>query len=219
MRYGEIWPRYAGYWNKMVINPSAASTFNAEAKFAFANKVIYQRISDGTQSKVPWEMLACLHRRESDSNFATYLGNGQSLAMKTTEVPAEQGPFCAESVLATYTHLHWNNPFLNPAPYADMLDAFVKGGISAVAHEGWDDISDWRVEKMLYYMLMFNGAGSEAWGHPSSYVWGLTNIQLPGKWIKDHVWSNTVTDPQPGCAPLLKTIASLDSTITFIRES
>jgi lysozyme family protein len=173
----------------MTINPPRQAEFTAEAQAALIHKSAYQEIEAATG--VPWAMIACIHRREGNANFATYLGNGQSLSRVTTEVPAGRGPFMS----------------------------FLDGAKDAIKIEGWGSIQDWRLEKQLYYMLLFNGVGSEAWGHPSSYIWGATNIQQPGKWIRDHVWSSTFMDPQPGCAPLLATIAKLDSSVIFARES
>jgi lysozyme family protein len=191
VRYADIWPRYAKYWDAMTINPSREKEFNNDAQFAVTHKLFYTEIEDATG--VPWEMIAVIHRREGNANFSTYLGNGQPLIEKTTIVPIGRGPFLGS-------------------------EAFIDGGIDAVKVEGWGSILDWRVEKQLYYCLLFNGVGSEAWGHPSSYIWGGTNIQQPGKWIRDHVWSSTVMDIQPGCAPLLASIAKLDSSVTFTRE-
>jgi lysozyme family protein len=192
MRYSDIWPRYAKYWDAMTINGARVQAFTDEAQFAINNKVTYQVLESKT--RVPWQMLACIHRRESDANFKTYLGNGQTLTIRTTEVPVGRGPFSGPN-------------------------AFIDGGVDAINVEGWGSITDWRLEKQLYYMLLFNGVGSEAWGHPSSYIWGGTNIQQPGKWIRDHIWSSTVMDPQPGCAALLQMIAKLDPTVTFTRET
>jgi lysozyme family protein len=192
MRYSNIWPRYAKYWDAMTIDAGRVQEFTDEAQFAIKNKVTYAVLESKT--RVPWQMLACIHRRESDANFNTYLGNGQSLNAKTTEVPIGRGPFTGPN-------------------------AFVDGAVDAITIEGWGSISDWRLEKQLYYMLLFNGVGSENWGHPSSYIWGGTNIQQPGKWIRDHVWSSTVMDPQSGCAPLLWMIGKLDPSVTFTRET
>ena len=192
MRYSEIWPRYAKWWDQMKINDDRVAGFKDEALFACNHKLFYQDVERATG--VPWAMIAVIHRRESDANFGTYLGNGQPLSQRTTEVPAGRGPF------------------LGP-------DAFVDGAKDAIAVEGWGAITDWRLEKQLYYCLLFNGIGSESWGHPSSYIWGGTNIQQPGKWIRDHVWSSTVMDPQPGCAPLLLSISQLDSSVLLTRET
>ena len=192
MRYSAIWPRYAKYWDGMKINPSREAEFKADAEYAINHKLLYQEAEKACG--LPWAMIAVIHRREGNANFGTYLGNGQSLEMVTTIEPRGRGPF--------------------PGP-----NGFINGCVDAVKVEGWGSVIDWRLEKVLYYMLLFNGVGSEAWGAPSSYIWGGTNIQVPGKWVRDGVWDSHFIDPQPGSAPLLATIMQLDPSVTFIRES
>jgi len=192
MRYAAQWPQYAKWWDAMVINQSRLEEFTAEAHFAITNKLTYLTITDKTG--LPWPMIATLHRRESDANFSTYLGNGQPLSHVTTIVPRGRGPF--------------HEP-----------GAFVNGAVDAIAQEGWNGVQDWRLEKQLYYCELFNGPGYFMHGLPSPYVWGGTSIQRPGKYVADGVFSTAVLDPQPGCAPLLAMIAKLDPSVTFTRES
>ena len=191
MRYAAKWPKYADEWDRMVINPGRVAEFVFEARFAINHKATYQEAADKTG--LPWPMIAVLHRRESDANFDTYLGNGQSLKHKTTEVPANRGPF------------------LGP-------NAFIDGCIDAIKQEGWATISDWRLEKILFYCESFNGGGYDTHGIPSPYLFGDTNIQVPGKFVRDHVFDPHVVDPQPGCAPLLQQIAKLDPTVISCDE-
>lgn len=177
----------------MVIKSNRVLEFVKMAEFAIAHKAIYQEASRVTG--MPWAMIAIIHRREGDSDFNTYLGNGQSLKRKTTIVPKGRGPF------------------LGPK-------AFIDGCIDSIRQEGWARIADWTsLERALFYCELFNGAGYDAKGLPSPYLWGGTNIQRPGKYIKDHVFSTKAMDSQPGCAPLLQQIMQLDPSIIFARES
>lgn len=192
MRYAAQWPKYAKWWDAMVIKPARVAEFEAEAKFAFAHKTVYDQITNATG--LPWHMIAVLHRRESDANFNAYLGNGQPLDKRTTGVPVGRGPFTGPN-------------------------AFFNGAVDAIRQEGWTNIKDWRLEKELYYCEAFNGWGYAGRGLPSPYLWGGTNIQRPGKYIGDRKWSGTKLDPQPGCAPLLATIRKLDPTVQFVREA
>lgn len=185
MRYAETWPLYRDWWDRMAIKPERMAEFNNIASFAISHKVTYLQIEQATG--LPWTMVAVIHRRESDANFNTYLGNGQSLARRTTEVPAGRGPF----------------------------RSFLEGAVDAVKVEGWGSIKDWRLEKMLYYTMLFNGTG---YGANSPYVWGGTNIQKRGKYIRDHVYNPLAWDPQPGTAPIFWMLAKLDSTVKFTRE-
>lgn len=189
MRYSEIWPRYAKYWDAMKIKPTQAAEFAREAKFALDHKAQYQQVEIATG--VPWALVAVIHRREGNADFATYLGNGQSLSRKTTIVPKGRGPF----------------------------PNFLVGAIDALKVDGLTSIKDWRLEKQLYYCAVFNGWGYEMRGLPSPYVWGGTSVQKPGKYVADHVFKPKVWDTQPGCAPLLWSIAQLDPTVKFTRET
>jgi lysozyme family protein len=192
MRYADVWPRYAKFWDTAVINAARVSDFTKEAAIALTRKPTYLEIQMATG--LPWPMIATIHRRESGANFATYLGNGQPLVKRTTITPVGRGPF--------------NGP-----------SAFFNGAVDAIGQEGWGNVSDWRLEKILYYAMLFNGAGYEMRGLPSPYIWGGTSIQRPGKFVADHDFNPHVMDDQPGCAPLLFMIARLDTTVKFIRET
>lgn len=174
----------------MIVNADRwAHEFRTEAQFAIDNKDIYITIEN--QSGVRWYHVAIIHRREGNANFQTYLGNGQSLKHRTTEVPIGRGPF----------------------------SSFVAGALDALKVDGLSDIIDWRLEKILYFCEVFNGGGYSRLGLPSPYLWGGTNIQERGKFTSDHHLDRTVWDTQPGCAPLLMAIAALDTTIRFERET
>lgn len=187
MRYGAKWPEYAAQWDRMTINSPAK--FTRIASSILAHKQRYQAIENGTG--VPWYMIGVLHMRESDCNFDTYLGNGQSLHRVTTIVPKGRGPFAT----------------------------FEAGAVDALKIDGLTAVQDWRLEKILYYCELFNGAGYNNRGLPSPYIWGGTNIQKPGKYTSDGHFDPNVWDPQPGCAPILASLAKLDPTIIFIRET
>jgi lysozyme family protein len=192
MRYRDKWPIYAKQWDTMVIKPTRIPEFKKDAEFAIANKAIYQRIEAATG--VEWYHVALIHRRESDADFNTYLGNGQSLAHKTTEVPAGRGPFLGK-------------------------DAFYNGAIDALKLDKLDQVvAPWPIEKILFYSEEFNGEGYDMHGIPSPYLWGGTNIQVNGKYVKDGVFDANELDPQPGCAPMLWMIGNLDPTLKFERE-
>ncbi len=188
MRYSLMWPKYAKWWDAMVIKPARLHEMTGLAAFAFAHKQIYADVEAATG--VPWPLVAVLHRRESDANFHTYLGNGDPLSRRTTHVPRGRGPF----------------------------PTFQAGAKDALHLDGLDNVKDWRLEKALYYCELFNGFGYANRGLPSPYDWGGSNIQRPGKYISDGVWSSSAWDGQPGCAPILQQIAKLDSSVVFVRE-
>ena len=172
----------------MTIKASRKAEFDKLAAFAVDHRREYITIEGNTG--VPWAMIACLHRRESDADFKTYLGNGDPLNRVTRHVPKGRGPF----------------------------ETFEEGAADALKLDGLTSVQDWRLEKVLYYCEIFNGAGYSNRGLPSPYIWGGTSIQKPGKYVADGRWSSSAMDGQPGVAPMLKTIMKLDPSVEFERE-
>lgn len=173
----------------MQIKPQREAGFKQIAQYAIDHKATYEEIEQATG--VPWYMVAVLHRRESDGNFNTYLGNGDPLNRVTTHVPRGRGPF----------------------------HSFKDGAVDALRIDGLTAVKDWRLEKILYYCEIFNGLGYEMRGLPSPYIFGGTNIQRPGKYVADGKWNGRAWDVQPGVAPILAEMAKLDPSIKFIRET
>lgn len=181
----------------MRINSERVAEFETDARRIIAHKEQYQEIETATIAgprAVPWWLIAIIHLREASLDFKAYLGNGQPLDEETTEVPAGRGPFTGP-------------------------DAFLNGAIDALRIDGLTSVLDWRLEKALYYQELFNGAGYSMRGLPSPYIWGGTNIQKRGKYTSDGVFNSRVWDTQPGCAPILATLARLDPTISLVRET
>lgn len=189
MRYGAKWPQYRDQWDRMKIHKNRQDEFDKLASQLLRHKARYQAIEEATT--VPWHLIAVLHLRESSANFNTYLGNGEPLNRKTRLVPKGRGPF----------------------------ETFEAGAIDALKIDGTSGVKDWCLEKELYHCETFNGWGYATKGLPSPYVWGGTNIQKAGKYIADGRFSSTVMDTQPGCAPIIATLAKMDDTIQFTRES
>ena len=78
-------------WAHMEIRSSRLQEACKEANRLLHGKPTYQQIE--TKTGVPWWFVGLCHYRESNFNFDTYLGNGQSLARVTTIVPKGRGPF------------------------------------------------------------------------------------------------------------------------------
>jgi len=183
---GRLAPEYRRLWKEMeVVKVQAA---DQQAKRIIANKKRYKAIEGVTG--VPWFVVGCLHMRESNGNFNTYLGNGQPLNRVTTIVPKGRGPF----------------------------DTFEEGAEDAlVTVENLDEIKTWGPEHVAYAMEKFNGFG---YRHPdrdipSPYLWGGTSIQKRGKFVSDGKYDSSVMDPQLGGMAVLKRVMALDKDAQF----
>jgi lysozyme family protein len=177
---------YRDLWSRMKVVKTAEAT--SQAKRVIANKARYRAIE--ARTGVPWFVVGCLHMRESNGNFGTYLGNGQPLNRRTTIVPKGRGPF----------------------------SSFEDGAYDAlVTVEHLDEITEWGPEHVAYAMEKFNGFGYRhpSRNIPSPYLWGGTSVQQRGKFVRDGVYDPAVMDSQLGGMAVLKQIMELDATARF----
>lgn len=125
-------------------------------------------------SGVPWQIIAVIHGLEASYDFNRQILNGQSYKVKTTIVPKGYGPF------------------------KSWLDAASKAFAIKKSPDVWD------VANTLYFLERYNGMGYWNKGKPSPYLWAYSNAQVPGKYIKDHVYDSNFISLQVGAAILLK---------------
>lgn len=181
---------YERNWANLEIRPSRLADANAIARKAINGKATYQQIERLTG--VPWHFAALCHYRESNFDFDTYLGNGESLHRVTTLVPKGRGPFAT----------------------------FVDGAVDAFRIEHLIGSQDWGIARTLFRLECFNGLGYHAKGVNSPYLFGGSTLYGPpearaGKFVADHVFDANHVDSQLGTAVILHAMMTLDSSITF----
>lgn len=173
---------YTNMYNSMQFTKSTA--INRAANKIIKYKDTYKKVEDATG--VPWYWVGVIHMRESSNNFRGVLHNGDRIigtGRKTYRVPKGRGPF----------------------------NSWYEAAIDALKLKGLQRIKSWSVSRMLYEAERFNGWGYTWRGVNSPYVWGGTNHQQPGKYIRDGVWSKTAWDRQLGIAPVLYRIIELEN--------
>ncbi|WP_439395997.1 peptidoglycan-binding protein [Bradyrhizobium sp. PMVTL-01] len=181
---------YERNWSSLEIRPGRLADANGVARKALNGKATYQQIERLTG--VPWYFTALCHYRESNFDFDTYLGNGESLHRTTTIVPKGRGPFTT----------------------------FVDGAVDAFRIENFIGAQDWSIARMLFRLEAFNGFGYHAKGVNSPYLYGGSNLYGPpearaGKFVRDHVFDPNHVDSQLGTAVILHAMLALDSSITL----
>jgi lysozyme family protein/peptidoglycan hydrolase-like protein with peptidoglycan-binding domain len=190
-RFEDLKPEYADLWQRVEVRSDRVAAVNQIATRLLGFKSRYQSVSRTTD--VPWFVIAVIHNRESDANFATYLGNGEPLNRTTRLVPAGRGPFAS-----------WE-----------------AGAIDALAVDHLDKITDWTPERACYAFETFNGFGYRNQHPPvnSPYLWSFSNLYQSGKYVADRQFRPSAVDPQCGTMPIIKQIMALDPTATFKVES
>lgn len=181
---------YERNWANLEIRPARLEDANAVARKAIKGKATYQQVERLTD--VPWHFIALCHYRESNFDFDTYLGNGESLHRATSIVPKGRGPFAS----------------------------FVDGAVDALRIENYVGAKDWGVARTLFRLEGFNGFGYHAKGCNSPYLYGGSTLYGPpearaGKFVRDHVFDPSHVDSQLGTAVILHAMMSLDSSINL----
>lgn len=165
-----------GLWQNAHIKPERLNEMKHVAGLVMQYKAhFYDPVEAAT--RVPWYVTGAIDSREENFSHGGYLGNGDPLSRVTTHVPRGRGPFTS-----------W---------YAGAIDAYHLDGMDHLPVGG-----HWDIVTALIKCEAYNGLGYASKGLPSPYVWGGTNIQKPGKYIRDGVWSSTAWDSQPGCAAI-----------------
>lgn len=176
---------YANLWDQAQVKPQFNSIAMQTAKKIIDHEGQLKEVEAATD--VPWYVVGCMLYRESNLDFNTYLGNGQSLHRVTTEVPAGRGPF----------------------------SSFLEGAIDALRLEGLYKLgpATWVLEFILYGIEKLNGFGYFSHGINSPYLWSWTTLYTHGKFTSDHGFDPNFTDPQGGCAAILKALFEIDPTL------
>ena len=143
-------------------------------KKIFQNKEKY--ISVYKKTKVPPELIAAIHYKESSFRFDRMLHNGEPLNIKSRIVPIGVGPFAT-----------WE-----------------EAAIDALKREGSDNIAKWTLAQCLAFAEKYNGKGYRKRGIYSNYVCGFTNFSSEkGGYPRDHVWDPEYKYNRFGVAAIL----------------
>lgn len=187
----------AARWARMKIDPARRATIEARARVLVRNKARFLEVENKLISMgkyVPWWFVAIVAEREYGGPpiWNKQLGQGDPLDRVSHNVPAGRGPFKGPDA------------WLRCA-----LDALIDCAPHAAR---W---TDWSPGGALTILEDYNGDWYAMRGVPSAYVWSGSDQYVSGKFIADHVYRAGVKDVQEGCAPLLRCMLNIDSSIKF----
>jgi lysozyme family protein len=180
-------PEYSQLLSAMVIRPESREAIDHVAVKLLGYKTRYEPVTAATG--VPIVFIGPSFEREASSNFKLNAGQGWPLTSISKWVPYN-GPFrtWADSAIAAY---HLNG-----------LDRVGAG--------------NWTWELICFYGELFNGMGYRDAHHMHTpYLWGGTNIQTRGKYVKDRDFDPSVMDTQLGIIPVARRMAEIDPTVAL----
>lgn len=181
---------YDPLWQGLEIRPECLHETTKEAQLVLGNKTRYQGIEKSTG--VPWFCIGIIHLREAGDRdqheFRCVLHNG-------------------ERIVGTGQRTH-----LVPAgkgPFSTFEEA------AEDALRGYGGLT-WSIQRLAYTLEKFNGFGYRSHGIPSPYLWGGTNHQKRGKYVRDGQYDPNVMDPQNGgMAVLLELMRLAPTAVNF----
>lgn len=169
---------YKHLYDIMVINPDKLQDIDNIITRIKARQGLYSVVSQGT--KVPINVIAAVHYRESGLSLQRHLHNGDPLTARTVHVPK-------------------GRPIEGEPPFSWQASA-----IDALKMMGWDKITDWSMPAALQHIEQYNGLGYQKRGLPSPYLWSWSNNYHAGKYVADGKFDPDAVDQQCGAAVLLK---------------
>jgi lysozyme family protein len=168
-------------WAAMKVRPELVAMVDQVAHRLVAAQPRYQVVSG--QTKVPWDVIAVIHERESSQSWKASLAQGDPWNQVSIHVPRGRGPFQS-----------WE---------AAAADALV---VCPPFASRW---TDWSDGGRLTLLEQYNGLGYFHMGIPSPYVWASTDQYSHGKYIADGHFDPNAVDHQLGCAALLSRMAAI----------
>lgn len=185
---------YALLWTRMSVVPRYERTIDNTARRLMKDLRFYAPVS--VQTGVPIPVIMCISERESGGRVDRNLAQGDPLTDYSVNVPRGEPKV-------------WH-----PPPFT-----FEEAAVRALQIDRLDRVApNWSIARALYEMEGYNGWGYRDGprGNPpirSPYLWGGTNQQQAGKYIRDGVYDPSVMDVQLGVAPVLRRIMELDRSL------
>ncbi len=171
-------PQYVTNYTKAIIDPERKWEVDAACKKILLNKEQYLAVQE--KVGVPWDIVACLHYRESSLDFKAVLHNGEKIigtSKKTTLVPKNKGPF----------------------------KTWEEAAVDALLEKKYLFPKKWEIESELKFVEAFNGLGYKRKSILSPYVWAGTSVHNErGKYVADGKFDPNAQEKQLGAVALLK---------------
>lgn len=175
-------------WDAAALRPERRASVERIVDKLASNRARYDAVERATG--VPWFVVAVIHSLEGGGqrgDFSRHLHNGDSLATRTTHVPA-------------------GRPVAPPAAGEGRPYSWEESASDALSR--WRGATDWSLSAILWRLERYNGTGTRARGVWTPYLWSFTTLYTRGKFVSDGVWNADAVSAQAGGAALLKVMAA-----------
>ncbi len=171
---------YISLYRKCEVRVTAFDKIDRVVEKIINNQERYEDV--GLELNIPWYFIAAIHNMESSQSFERHLHNGDPLAARTVQIPA-------------------NRPHRGTPPFT-----WEESAIDALKYKRLDKVFNWSLARLLYEMEKYNGWGYRMY-HPyvlSPYLWGCSDYYTAGKYVSDGRWSDNKKSKQCGGAVIIR---------------
>lgn len=179
--FAELRAEYQAYYEACTPKPDAAANIEFYIRNLNRHRPVYEAVGSAI-GRLPWALVGVIHGMECGFNFATHLHNGDPLRARTVHVPA-------------------NRPVVGSPPFT-----WNESAVDALRMEGYNQIEDWSIPRMLYLLEKYNGFGYRPLGVPTPYLWSFSNLYERGKFTADRHFDPHAVSKQCGAAVMLKVV-------------
>lgn len=166
------------WWRKAAVRPEKQHETSRIVDYILANKTRYTAVD--AQTSVPWYAIAGIHNMEASGSFKLNLAEGSPLTGRSRDEPK-------------------GRPKDGKPPFTWEFAA-----VDALTYDRMGT-KDWTsLDATLIAVEYYNGSGYAKRGMPSPYVFAATTSEVPGRYIRDHVWSSTAMSDQVGVGAIWK---------------
>lgn len=172
-------------------NLTADATKLGQLDFICNNALVHQSLYQDVEREcyVPWPVVAAIHFRESNQNFACHLHNGDPLTARTVLVPA-------------------GRPIDGKPPF-EWAESAVDALIGRWGPKAWD------LPGCLQFLERYNGLGYQKHGVNTPYLWDYTDKYVSGLYRADGIFDPLLTESRPGAVAILKTLQAKGISLVF----
>jgi len=185
--YAQSKAGYGNMWAAARIRAERRPAALKIASRAIANKQRYAAAASVAPG-MPWWWVAAAHSLESGMSWTAHLHNGDTLARRTTHVPA-------------------GRPATGSPPFT--WEESARDALTMPPHS-LQSVPTWEIERCLYEWERYNGFGYVKHRINSPYLWSFTTLYDRGKYVSDGRFDASAVSQQCGVVAIAKSIAEIE---------
>jgi lysozyme family protein len=180
--YAQIKDEYQAWFDACEVRPGQQGAVDYYVKKLTQGQPSYEQVGQDLNG-IPWYFIGVIHGMECGFNFNGHMHNGDPLSARTVHVPA-------------------GRPQTGAPPFTWRQSAR-----DALIMKGFQQVTDWSMPHILYFLELYNGMGYRMRGAATPYLWSFSNLYSAGKFVQDGHFDPDAVSKQCGAALMLKAVA------------